>query len=77
MLKSLATIIFEIPLYQVENEIYFSLDGIFTSSHRANLSIDIIGNLLFINRNLDLWNPTPKKTLDIFSASIEPLKDIF
>ena len=73
----LATIIFSIPPYQIENETYFSLARTFTSSHCANLSINILGNILFINRNSDLWHLTPKTPPEILFAPLELLQDIF
>ena len=76
MLKSLATIIFYIPPSQVENERDLFLDGIFTSYSHANLSIDIPGNLLFININSHHRKPTPKTSPDILSAPSDLIQDI-
>ena len=76
-MTQLATIIFAIPPSRVENETYFSIAGIFTSSQCANLSIGSLGNLLFINTNSDPRNPTPKTTPHIISSPIELLQDIF
>ena len=76
MTTRLATIIFDIPLSQVENERDFYLYGNLTSSRRAKLSIEILGNLLFININSDLWKPTRKTPPDKLSAPLEPIQDI-
>ena len=76
MLTRLATILFSIPPSQVENNRYFSLDGNCTSYCEANLSSDMLSNLLFFNRNSDLWNPTPNTSPDIFYAPLETLQDI-
>ena len=36
---------------KTENERDFSLAGIYTASHRANISVEILSDLIFINRN--------------------------
>ena len=51
MLTRFAYIIHSITPLQTENERDFSLAGIYTASRRANLSFEILSDLLFINRN--------------------------
>ena len=36
----------------------------------------MLGNLLFINRKSDPWQPTPNTSPGILSAPLEPIQDI-
>ena len=51
MLIRFAYMINSITPSQTENERDFSLAGIYTASRRANLSVEIISYLIFINRH--------------------------
>ena len=51
ILTRFAYIIHSITPSQTENERDFSLAGIYTTSRRANLSVEMLSDLLFINRN--------------------------
>ena len=59
---------------QTENERDLSLAGIYTASRRVNLNIEIISDLIFINRNnaaLGRNNP-----IDVFGGSPDAVADI-
>ena len=46
-----AYIIHSITSYKTKNERDFSLAGIYTTLHRANLSVEMLSDLIFIHRN--------------------------
>ena len=67
MLTRFSYIIHSITPSQTENERDFSLAGIYTASCRANLSVEMLYDLIFISRNisaLDHNNP-----IDVFGGS--------
>ena len=59
---------------QTENEIEFSLAGIYTASFHANLSVEMLSNLLFINRNSAVLGRNT--TIDIFGGSLYAVADM-
>ena len=70
-----AYIIHSITPSQTENERDFSLAGIYNASRRANLSVEMLSNLLFININSsDLGLNT---SIDVFEGSLDSVADIF
>ena len=71
MLTRFAYIIHSITPSQTENERYFSLAGIYTASLRANLSVEILSDLLFINRNSAALGRNT--TIDIFGGSLNAM----
>ena len=74
MLTHSTYIIHSIPPSQSENERYFSLAGIYIASRRANLSIEIIFDLVFINRNSTAsGHNTP---IGVFGESLDAVVDI-
>ena len=59
---------------QTKNERDFSLEGIYNASHRSNISVKILSDLLFINRNITaLVRNTP---IDLFRGSLYAVEDI-
>ena len=59
---------------QTENERDFSIAGIYTALLRSNLSVEIISDFLFINRNsTDLGRNI---TIDVFVGSLYYVVDI-
>ena len=58
---------------QTENERDFSLVGIYTASHRANLSVEMLSDLLLINRNSAALGRNT--TIDIFGGSLDAVAD--
>ena len=74
MLTRFAYIIHSINPSQSENERDFSLAGIYTASGRANISVEMLSGLIFINRNsADLGRNT---TIDVFGGSLDAVADI-
>ena len=74
MLTRFACIIHSITPSQTEHERDFSIVGIYTASRRANLSVEMLYALLFININSsDLGLNT---TIDVFGGSIYAVEDI-
>ena len=74
MLTRFACIIYFITPSQTENEIYLSLAGIYTGSRRANISVEMLSNLLFINRNSAALGRNT--TIDIFGGSLDAVADM-
>ena len=74
MLTLFAYIIHSITPSQTENERDFSLAGIYTASRRANLSVEMLSNLLFINRNSSALGRNT--TIDIFGGSLDAVADM-
>ena len=74
MLTRFAYIIHSITPSQTENERDFSLAGIYTASCRANLSVEMLSDLLFINRNSAALGCNT--TIDIFGGSLYAMADI-
>ena len=66
MLKRFAYIIKSIIPFQPNNKIDFSLAGIYTESCRANLSVEILSDLTFINRNSSALGCNT--TIDVFEG---------
>ena len=62
-----------IPL-QTENERDFSLAGIYTESRRANFSVEMLSDLLFINRNRPALGR--KTIIDVFGGSLDAVDDV-
>ena len=74
MLTRFAYIIHTINPSQTENERDFSLAGIYTASRRVNVSVEMLSELLFINRNSsDLGSNT---TIDVFGGSLDDVSNI-
>ena len=74
MLTLFAYIIHSITPSQTENERDFSLPGIYTASRRANLSVEILSDLLFINRNSAALGRNT--TIDVFGGSLDAVANI-
>ena len=56
------------------NERDFSLAGIYTALRRANVSVEMLSEFLFINRNSsDLGRNT---TIDVFGGSLDDVSNI-
>ena len=74
MLTRFVYIIHSINHSQTENDRYFLLAGIYTASRRANLSVEMLSDLLFINRNsASLGRNT---NIDIFGGSLDAVADM-
>ena len=69
MLTRFAYIIHSITTLQTENERDFSLVGIYTASRRANISVEMLSDLLFINRNSATLGRNT--TIDVFGGSLD------
>ena len=74
MLTHFAYIIHSIAPSQTENEKDFSLAGIYTASRRANLYVEMLSDLLFINRNSAALGRNT--TVDIFGGSLDAVADM-
>ena len=74
MLTRFTYIIHSITPSQTENEIYFSLACIYTASRRANISVEMLSNLIFINRNSAAL--VRNTTMDVFGRSLDAVADI-
>ena len=69
-----AYIINSITPYQTENEMDFSLAGIYTASYRAKIYVEMLPDLIFINRNsTSLGRNTP---IDVFGRSLDAMDNI-
>ena len=74
ILTRFAYIILSITPLQTENERDFSLARIYTASRRANISVEMLPDLLFINRNsVALVRNT---AIDVFWVSLDDVADI-
>ena len=74
MLTRITYIIHYITPLQTENERKFSLSGIYTASCRANIYVEILSDLLFINiSSADLGRNT---TIDVFGGSLYAVADM-
>ena len=74
MLTRFSYIINYITPLQTENERDFSLAGIYTASRRANISVEMLSDFIFINRNsADLGLNT---TIDVFEVSLDAMDNI-
>ena len=74
MLTRFAQIIHSITPLQTENERYFSLAGIYTVSRRANISVEILSDLILINRNSSVLGHNT--TIDVFGGSLDAVAGI-
>ena len=74
MMARFAYIIHYITPSQTENERDFSPAGIYTASRRANLSVEILYDLIFINRNSATLGRNT--TIDVFGGSLDAVDDI-
>ena len=74
MLTRFEYIIHSITPSQNENERYFSLAVIYTASRRANLSVEMLSDFLFINRNSAALGRNT--TNGIFGVSLDSVADI-
>ena len=74
MLTRFAYIIHPITPSQTENERYFSLTVIYTASRRANLSVEMLSDFLFINRNSATL--VLNTTIYLFGISLDDVADI-
>ena len=61
--------IHSIPYSQTVNEIYFLLADIYTASRRANISVEMLYDLIFINRNSAALGRTT--TIYVFGGSLD------
>ena len=75
MLTRSAYIIHSITPSQTENERDLTLSGIYTESCCANISIEILSDLLFISRNSAAFGRNT--TIDIFGGSLDSVSNIF
>ena len=74
MLTSFTYSIHYITPSQTKNEIDFSLAGIYTASNRDNLSVEMLSDLIFINRKITAsGHNTP---IYVFVGSIDYMADI-
>ena len=74
MLTGFTYIIHSITLSKNEKERDFSLAGIYTASRRDNISVEMLSDFPFINRNsasLGLNNP-----IDVFGGSLDAVANI-
>ena len=74
MFTHFAYIIHSINPSQTENEIHFSLAGIYTASRRDNLSVEMLSDLLLINRNSSALGRNTN--IDVFGGSLDAVVDI-
>ena len=74
MLQRFAYIIHYITPLQSENERDFSIAGIYIESLRANISVEMLFSLIFINRNSAAL--VRNTTIDIFWWSLYSVADI-
>ena len=74
MLIHFSYIIRSITPSKTENEIDFSLAGIYTASRRTNISIETISDLIFINRNSAALGRNT--TIGVFGVSLDDVADI-
>ena len=74
ILTRFAYIIYSITPSQTENERDFSLAGIYTASRRANLSVEMLSDLLFINRNSAAL--VRNTTIGVFGGSLYAVSDV-
>ena len=74
MLTGFTYIIHYITPLKTENERNFSLAGIYTAWRRANLSIVMLSDLIFINRNSAALRRNT--TVDVFGGSLDAVVDI-
>ena len=74
ILTRFAYIIHSITPSQTENEREFSLADIYTASIRANLSVEMLSDLIFINRNSAAL--VHNTTVDLFGGSLYAVVDI-
>ena len=75
MLTRFSYIIHCITPSKTENERDFSLAGIYTASCRANISDEILSDLIFISRNRAVL--VHNTTIDVFGGSLDVVADIF
>ena len=74
ILTRLAYIIHSITPSQTENERDFSLAVIYTASRRANISVEMISDFLFININSSALGCNT--TICVFGGSLDAVADI-
>ena len=74
MLTQFSYMIHSITPSKTENQRDFSLAGIYTESRRANIYVEMLSDLLFINRNSAVLGRNT--TIDIFGRSIDAVADI-
>ena len=74
MLTRFAYIIHFITPSKTENERGLSIAGIYTAPRRANISVEILSDLIFINRNSAALGGNT--TFDIFGRSIDSVANI-
>ena len=59
---------------KTENKRDFSLADIYTASYRANISVEMLSDLLFININSAALGRNT--TIDVFGGSLDTVADI-
>ena len=74
ILKWFAYIIHSIIASQTENERGFSISGIYIASRRANIYVEMIYYLLFIDRNSTALGRNI--IIDVFGGSLDAVDDI-
>ena len=74
MLTLFAYIIHSITRLQNENERDLSFSGIYTASRCANISIEMLSGLIFINRNSAALRRNT--TIDLFGGSLDAVANI-
>ena len=74
MLTRFEYIIYSIAPSQTENERDFSFAGIYTVSRPANLSVEMLSDFLFINRNSAAL--VLNTTIDVYGGSLDSVSDI-
>ena len=74
MLTRFEYIIQSITPLQTENERYFSLSGIYNALRRANISVEMLSDLIFINRNSAALGHNT--TIGGFGVSLDAVTDI-
>ena len=74
MLSRFAYIIHSITPSENVDQRYFSLAGIYTASWRSNLSVEMLSDLLFINRKSSVLGRNT--IIDIFGGSLDAVADI-
>ena len=75
MLKRFAYIIYSVTPSQTEKETDFSLAGIYTESLHANISVEMLSDLIFINRNSAAL--CLNSIIDVFVGSLDAVDNIF
>ena len=68
-------VIHSITPLQTENERYSSLADIYTASCHDNISIEMVSDFIFINRNRTFL--IPNTPIDVFGGLLDAMANIF